>query len=205
MILTFFQVTGLQWLFGDLKVNGSPPEREAELLSSVLPSFIDAVLPVLLNTSIMSTLGRLQRTLDPLDIEGLSRLWETVPESRHAPIGVGSREVTLNEWEEFLQEYLLEMQKDQTALREEWTKPSADRLRYHLLAYLMSATFKDCSVILRFAPNQPPTITAIDLDPKSVERLAKWEKLDTEIVKCYKETGDSRKAPCVDAGRQWES
>lgn len=176
------------------------PQTEPELLSALFPAFADAVIPVLMDTPVLSTLSRLQRTLDPLDIEGLSKLWKASSDVSHAEIGAGSREVNLNEWESFLQEYLSEAQKSPESLRKEWDAPPGDRLRYYLLAYLMSATFKDCSVILRFRPGSSPTITAIDLDPKSVSRLAKWEKLDAGIVKCYAESGDKTKAPCVDAG-----
>jgi inositol-pentakisphosphate 2-kinase len=33
------------------------------------------------------------------------------------------------------------------------------------------------------------SVTLIDLDPKSIDRLARWEKLDREIVESYNGTG----------------
>ncbi|KAG9018146.1 Inositol-pentakisphosphate 2-kinase [Tulasnella sp. 427] len=193
----------LHMLYDDLKLpDEGRPTSESELLSAILSKFIDSLLPVLLDTPVLQTLSKLQRTLDPLDIEGLSKLWKTDP-NPHTPasaaVGVGSREVKLAEWETFLKEYLGELQRPEKDLEQEWSNPPPARLRYYLLAYLMSATFKDCSVILRFAPDEKPTITAIDLDPKSVDRLAKWEKMDNEIVGCFVESGDKSKPPCIDA------
>ncbi|KAG9050651.1 Inositol-pentakisphosphate 2-kinase [Tulasnella sp. UAMH 9824] len=193
----------LHMLYDDLKLpDEGRPTSGSGLLEAILPAFTDALLPVLLDTPVLATLAKLQRTLDPLDIEGLSKLWKTDPNTQtpsSAAVGVGSREVKLAEWETFLDEYFTEMKKPKEDLEREWANPTHARLRYYLLAYLMSATFKDCSVILRFAPGEGPTITAIDLDPKSVDRLAKWEKLDNEIVECFTESGDKAKPACVDA------
>lgn len=190
-------------LYDDLKLpDEGRPTSGSGLLEAILPAFTDALLPVLLDTPVLATLAKLQRTLDPLDIEGLSKLWKTDPNPQtpsSAAVGVGSREVKLAEWETFLSEYFTEMKKPKEDLEREWVNPTHARLRYYLLAYLMSATFKDCSVILRFAPGEGPTITAIDLDPKSVDRLAKWEKLDNEIVESFIESGDKAKPACVDA------
>ncbi|KAI9065361.1 hypothetical protein FKP32DRAFT_1674716, partial [Trametes sanguinea] len=84
-------------------------------------------------------------------------------------------------------------------------------LRYRLLAYLLSASFKDCSLIVRMPPpsqrsaqegNREPaegaTVTVIDLDVKPLARLAKWAQLDAEIVDAYRAAGGVSRA-CVDA------
>ncbi|KAJ7024292.1 inositol-pentakisphosphate 2-kinase [Mycena alexandri] len=154
-------------------VNGkniSPTEQQCivGLLSDIADpkeAVISALLPVLLDAPVLHTISRLQRTLDALDIEGLARLCGL------APIGT---QPTIAEWTDFLDAYLASPT----------TPPPADatHLRYHVLAYLLSATFKDCSVLVR-VPNG--TATVIDLDPKSVDRLRKWEQLDREIVTAY--------------------
>ena len=82
-------------------------------------------------------------------------------------------------------------------------------LRFRLLAYLLSASFKDCSVIIRMRPcpskagvageRFAQTVTVIDLDVKSIDRLEKWGKLDREIVEAYSDVAEPRK--CVDAWR----
>ncbi|KAJ7264995.1 inositol-pentakisphosphate 2-kinase [Mycena haematopus] len=126
---------------------------------------ISALLPVLVNTPVLRTLAHLQRTLDALDIEGLAALWDL------ATIGP---EPTISEWAEFVSAYLAAP----------FSPPPADaaHLRYHILAYLLSATFKDCSLIVRVPDG---TATLIDLDPKSIDRLRKWERMDKEIVAAY--------------------
>ncbi|KAJ6531190.1 inositol-pentakisphosphate 2-kinase [Mycena capillaripes] len=135
-----------------------------------------ALLPVLMNTPVLRTLSRLQRTLDALDIEGLATL------SDLAAVGA---DPTIAEWAEFVSAYLSAP-----------SPPPADaaHLRYHVLAYLLSATFKDCSVIVRVPDG---TATVIDLDPKSVDRLRKWERMDKEIVSAYAALPDRK--VCVDA------
>jgi inositol-pentakisphosphate 2-kinase len=84
------------------------------------------------------------------------------------------------------------------------TQPKIENLRHYLLAYLLSATFKDCSIIAKLDFLKPGDqsghrvcpITVIDLDPKSLDRLQRWEQLDWEIVSSY--TPVKRKV-CIDA------
>ncbi|KAG8952194.1 Inositol-pentakisphosphate 2-kinase [Tulasnella sp. 419] len=185
-------------------------------LKSVLPAFTNALIPMLRDTELLTSLAALQRTLDPLDIEGVARLWslDSDEQTPPSPIGQNAYEVTLKEWEKFLKEYLSQMQCTNDAaslekIQQEWNDPPIAKLRYYMLAYLLSATFKDCSFMIRFparsltatasTTTSAPTITAIDLDPKSVTRLAKWEELDREIVDCFIETGYGDKRICVDA------
>ncbi|GLB34803.1 putative phosphorylates Ins(1,3,4,5,6)P5 at position 2 to form Ins(1,2,3,4,5,6)P6 (InsP6 or phytate) [Lyophyllum shimeji] len=216
--------------------------REASLLLSddvdqktasedLRETFVSALLPLLLHTPVLRVLSTLQRNLDVLDIEGLSKLWRlaetsaplyrttTAPffqresvESDEAlppspPIGVSSLFLTspepaISEWTEFLDMYLSD---DSAQLNH--TNPTPENLRYYLLAYLLSATFKDCSIIVRLhrlrptPPNEvkPEQVTVIDLDPKSMARLRKWERLDQEIVQAYL-TAENRKV-CIDGWR----
>lgn len=133
----------------------------------------------------ISILGRLQRTLDSLDIEGIDKLWsEQFPE---LPIGHSQREPSMDEWNLFVQQYLSDGEVN---------------LRYHLLSYLLSATFKDCSVIIRLHPDTEAenSITVIDLDPKDLGRLPKWFALDQEIVRNFAGVASGNPV-CVDANR----
>ncbi|KIY50731.1 inositol-pentakisphosphate 2-kinase [Fistulina hepatica ATCC 64428] len=208
-----------------------PPSQQGALLAptarvtDVRESFTNAVLPLLRDTLVLRTLSLLQRTLDTLDIEGLSRLWKysEIRASAYreafvsyfglvlpadgpptSPLGVTSKyisvpEPTIPDWTEFIDTYL------SSSTQLDHTAPQPDNLRYHLLAYLLSATFKDCSIILRLnaltgtdgqGEVDPARATVIDLDPKSMTRLRKWERLDSEIVRAYKESGDAR--VCID-------
>ncbi|KAF8320587.1 inositol-pentakisphosphate 2-kinase [Cantharellus anzutake] len=169
---------------------------DSALSSSEAPRqpFIQALLPLLLRKPLLKILETLQRTLDSLDIEGLLILWDRAHAASNPPpqLGEGEPEPTLFEWESFVDEYLPRTGGGAVpGLDNLDLLPAVSDLRYHMLAYLMSATFKDCSVILRFpsleARDLEPCITVIDLDPKSVARLHKWAQLDREIAETYSE------------------
>ncbi|KAG6862046.1 hypothetical protein C0995_007176 [Termitomyces sp. Mi166 len=180
-------------------------------------AFTEALLPVLLETPVLRILSTLQRSLDALDIEGLSKLWRLVDLAQREskgidsfsfpplPIGSSSTYLTsmepdITDWAHFLDLYLSSFSELNHA------NPAPAHLRFYLLAYLLSGTFKDCSIIVRldrFRPTvsaqevKPKQVMVIDLDPKDMARLQKWEKLDKEIVEAYS-TGGDRKV-CVDA------
>lgn len=162
-------------------------------------AFTQAIIPLLIRTPVLRILNKLQRTLDILDIEGLSQLWKQAQPS--PPVGVGAPEPTLEEWSTFIDTYL----SDATISH---VDPKPEDLRHYLLGYLLSATFKDCSIIVRLNlidPHaessqdvDPSKVTVIDLDPKSIDRLKKWEKLDTEIASKYAEVEEMNRRTCVD-------
>jgi len=138
------------------------------------------------------TISKLQRNLDTLDIEGLSKLWreteldhqsahEPVPTSAHHPV----QDPGISDWTGFLDIF-----QSSQAAEMDHSQPQVGNMRYYMLAYLLSATFKDCSIIVRLdRDDQLMTgihpIAVIDLDPKSLTRLRKWEQLDREIVLSY--------------------
>ncbi|OCH86905.1 hypothetical protein OBBRIDRAFT_890169 [Obba rivulosa] len=178
-------------------------------LTNLRQKFISSLLLVLLDSPILGILSTLQRTLDSLDIEGLSALWTQVHTSIDSDtprrFGEGAAEPTFEEWSQFIDMYLARTPEADTGPT---VQSNTAQLRYHLLAYLLSATFKDCSVIVRMLPPGPAEQTGdgrewnasaylIDLDVKSISRLAKWERLDRWIVERYAQTGDTR--ICVDA------
>ena len=126
------------------------------------------------------------------------------------PLGKGEAEPDVAEWGRFVDAYLARYGAEGTGegegegqgeTEEELERERAvregdeDELRFRLLAYLLSASFKDCSLILRARPvavdaakdtsTVPVTVTVIDLDVKGIDRLAKWAKLDAEIVAAY--------------------
>ncbi|ESK87743.1 hypothetical protein Moror_11280 [Moniliophthora roreri MCA 2997] len=180
--------------------------------------FTSAILPLLTQTPVLQTLNRLQRTLDMLDIEGLSKLWEkwheTTPDKPIPHIGQDTLEPTLDEWNRFIDGYLSQPPPASSSEGGEPTLPVIEteyQLRKYLLAYLLSATFKDCSIIIRMDLLSPGAdgqvrvdsrrVTVIDLDPKSMTRLRKWEELDAEIISAYRagtEDGKAERKKCVD-------
>lgn len=163
--------------------------------------FTSALLPFLTNTPVLRTLNRLQRSLDILDIEGLSKLWSQRHGETSSILGSGISDATLAEWSAFIDYYL----SAQTRF-----DPKTTDLEHYLLAYLLSATFKDCSIMIKLdlldinkeqeATVDPQRVKVIDLDPKSVNKLPKWEKLDDQIVTAYRDVAEEERRHCVDDG-----
>lgn len=163
--------------------------------------FTDAILPFLTNTPTLRILNKLQRTLDILDVEGLSQLWKRSHSSTN-DIGVDAPEPDLAEWTSFIDTYI----SNEADLSP--TVPQPEHLRHYLLAYLLSATFKDCSIMVQMDLLRPSTqpllgvdpsrVTVIDLDPKSMDRLKKWQKLDSKIVETYAHVPEADRRNCVD-------
>ena len=187
-------------LFSEASPENPPPS--AHTLDEIRDAFTAALLPLLLDTPVLHTISTLQRTLDALDVEGLTALWARLRPGAASKLGHGESDPDMAEWTRFVDAYLARHAPASQAR----DGPSGvvaeteDELRYRLQAYLLSASFKDCSVILRMKPGQAPgqgTITVIDLDVKSVDRLAKWAKLDREIVDAYRGIPPR---DCVDAG-----
>lgn len=159
-------------------------------------SFTSALAQALLDSPVLPLLSTLQRTLDILDVEGLSKLY-TQTSSGSSCDGLGSSlpDPSMEEWEDFVGVY----QSDHHSRNH--TVPSPGHLRYYLMAYLLSATFKDCSIIIRPKSAQISSfgVTIIDMDIKSMDRLGKWEKLDRKIVEHYQSSGGQR--CCIDSQR----
>ncbi|KAJ3541092.1 hypothetical protein NM688_g6133 [Phlebia brevispora] len=174
---------------------------EEATLSKLQGDFVAALIPLLLGTPVLRILSTLQRTLDALDIEGLSALWAAAHQSAAVqvaadpasvavpPLGAGLTEPTIADWQAFLDIFLTkhaQMDHDH---------PDSANVKYYCMAYILSASFKDCSIILRIPQDGPATVTVIDLDVKPVEKLSTWAKLDAQIVDEYR--GIPEPANCV--------
>ena len=195
----------------------------APSLNDLQADFVEALLPVLLESPSLNILSYRQRTLDSLDIEGLAALWARIYPGG-APFGDGAAEPTLEEWTQFVDAYLARCEGTKAGtVPDEQEELGEAGLRHHCLAYLLSATFKDCSIVIRFIPRPGPSeqpsgeagdehttgqernphaaaqaeVKLIDLDVKSIKRLAKWEKMDRDIVSAYARVKDPR--TCVDS------
>ncbi|KAG2148206.1 inositol-pentakisphosphate 2-kinase [Suillus bovinus] len=165
-------------------------------LQNLRESFASFLAQALLDSPVLSLLSTLQRTLDILDIEGLSKLYtQTLPGFPCDGLGSSVPDPSMEEWEDFVKVY----QSDYHYWNH--TIPSPGHLRHYLMAYLLSATFKDCSIIIRPKSAQIGSfdIKIIDMDIKRMNRLGKWEKLDRQIVEYYKSSRSQRR--CIDSQR----
>ncbi|KAI0647391.1 inositol-pentakisphosphate 2-kinase [Trametes meyenii] len=185
----------------------TPP---SDAVNELRDAFTRALVAPLLHTPVLRTLSTLQRTLDALDVEGLSALWTRLhPDTPR--LGDGAPDPDIDEWARFVDAYACRARRSAEDDGRDDLPATPDELRYRLLAYLLSASFKDCSIILRMAPargdaadggeqqqqQQETTVTVIDLDVKSIDRLAKWAKLDRAIVDAYRTVAVPRR--CDDA------
>lgn len=185
------------------------------LSSDLRTKFVETVAPILVDHPVLTKLSELQGSLDPLDIEGLSALvtGKSATEYPNEPLPlldaseVQVEDPTLDEWKRFLDAHFhhkLEGDFSTTANFRAFAH-GISRKRYYLLAYLLSATFKDCSIIIRDHEDgvKSATVTVIDLDSKDLGRMKKWEKLDRDVVKCTLDAeegvGEADKRVCVDS------
>jgi inositol-pentakisphosphate 2-kinase len=172
---------------------------------SLRDEFVAALRPLLLASPLLPTIARLQRTLDSLDVEGLHALLDRAG----APFSKEQLENDVNvnpffiepdvaEWSAFVTQYQARQRK---AARGVPVDPKIEDVRYHTLAFLLSMSFKDCSVICNLHPDGEhlDTVTVIDLDPKTVRKLAQWERIDSEIVRAYAQVPEEKRKHCVDA------
>ncbi|KAJ3821339.1 inositol-pentakisphosphate 2-kinase [Lentinula raphanica] len=194
------QVTSTLQRLGMLQPEAMSQDRETrELVVETLHASL--VQPESL--SLLQTLNRLQRTLDDGGIENLASLWDQV-HLKQKPFGEGNVQPSLDEWSSFVKEYL----KLQDTPASSEVEAVEARLRYHILSYLLSTTFKDCSIMIMLDSLQhkssttPSRIFLIDLDPKPIERLSKWLKQDRNIANEYAALASQSKKECVD---DWSS
>jgi inositol-pentakisphosphate 2-kinase len=157
-------------------------------LISIKSNFLGFLLPQIHCTPLLNDISALQCSLDPLDCEGLAKLSEVSP-------SVDLRQPTIEDWALFADMFL--SAKD---LKHSGFSPS--NLCYHTLAYVLSATFKDCSLIIPLHPDpvdsETSGIRVIDLDVKSVDRIPSWLKLDKKIVEEYAKLEVKKRKKCVD-------
>jgi len=134
--------------------------------ASALPSaFAAHIASALLASPMLRRLAELQRTLDPLDIEGLDGRYAA--EHRQAledAEDVGS-EATVAELEAIAERF----------------DPATATLRELELAYILSASFKDCSIFVRMVEGAPPVVKAVDVDMKQLAKLPAYARLDRSI------------------------
>lgn len=173
---------------------------------------IEGSLPRLLvdficESELVRRLKYLQKSLDPLDIEGLNRLIkdQTGVDLLHtddeALLSALGGEVSLSEYQTFIDAYL----SNGSVCPIDVKTP----LRTYIIAYLLSASFKDCSMIITINQHEAPTKSPrptkeeedrnptkqeskreikaflVDVDVKSITRLKRYAKLDRDLVESF--------------------
>lgn len=157
-------------------------------LTTIKSHFLNTLLPQILHTPVLDHISTLQRSLDPLDCEGLAKLVGVPPSA-------DLTQPTIEDWVSFVDTFLSSKHQKHSSF-------SPSNLRYHILSYVLSATFKDCSLIIPSNPypadSENNGIKVIDLDIKSVERIPGWLKLDEKIVREYAKLETGMRKICVE-------
>lgn len=145
---------------------------------------------------LVKRLKELQRVLDPVDIEEINELTKAqkgidlLHTNNEEILEKLGGEVSLQEYSEFVSKFLAG--NGSMLMNEEIS------LRTLVIAYLLSASFKDCSMMITIKQQQDEqseddsskkkhaekTIEAflVDVDVKSITRLARYAKLDRDLV-----------------------
>jgi inositol-pentakisphosphate 2-kinase len=171
--------------------------------------FVSSLVDSLEKTPVLRMLDSLQRSLDCLDIEGISALLQQEQQSLHKKSQEDLVDPTLHEWAQFIDKFSTSSPMSPLSIPDDFIRAT---IRDYLMAYLLSCTFKDCSIIVRMdllgcdqqkaVPGFDPSyISLIDLDIKRMDRMKKWEKLDTEIVEAYLQVEEKDRKLCTDEWR----
>ncbi|PWN45791.1 hypothetical protein IE81DRAFT_319623 [Ceraceosorus guamensis] len=141
----------------------------------------------------LKRLVHLQTNLDAHDVQGLAQRWKAetgndvlgvLPSASHDAVAAAARQGDLVS-APTLQEYAALVQK----IGHDERINSRLSLREAVLAYLLSASFKDCSLMLRLESQDTQivqgAIKLIDLDPKPFGKLPHYQALDREIVENF--------------------
>ncbi|KAK4058632.1 hypothetical protein OIO90_000076 [Microbotryomycetes sp. JL221] len=122
-----------------------------EAPQSTLDMFVSLLTPALVDSGALVVLKFLQASLDHYDIEGLASIPQLSLDDENSTATIWSQP-SIDEWKQWVERYL-NRQEQQPKLQNIEDDPT--HLRDVMLSYLMSATFKDCSMILRFKFGPP--------------------------------------------------
>jgi inositol-pentakisphosphate 2-kinase len=167
---------------------------------SIKSKFISSLLPYILHTPLLSHISKLQQCLDSLDCEGFAKL--AMMESASLDNGgnvissnTNFTEPTMEDWELFVDKFL-------SSDHQRYSGFYASNLHYHMLAYILSATFKDCSLIIPLCSDEVnaklESIKVIDLGIKSIHKIPSWLKLDKTIIAEYIKVKVEMRKLCIE-------
>ncbi|KAI8967025.1 inositol-pentakisphosphate 2-kinase [Mycotypha africana] len=154
----------------------------------------DILLNILLKDPILCKLKNLQKKLDSVDIENIIKLYKP-------GITIGN---DIRPWKVAIANYI-NRQSTENSVEEK------------LYKYVLSMTFKDCSIMINVATTTQADIEEnsevkyvtigtgnlykydvklIDIDLKKIEKIPHWYELDKSIVQYAVDTKFSKKSPC---------
>lgn len=149
---------------------------------------IDIMSKILMKDPILSKLKKLQESLDVLDVETIYPMYVASKDT----LNFDPSDIDI--WEEIVKQY------------KHADNQTVKSTRQRILEYVLSMTFKDCSIMINVAPQNSDQssvksittsdgiclqydIKVIDTDLKSVDKIPYWYELDQSIVRYAIETG----------------
>lgn len=141
-------------------------------------------------SSVLSRLAHLQSSLDPLDVEGLAHLW--LQRTQSHVLGDSSNAADLppalasllpsSQLHSVLEPFLAASKSNAAELK----------LQDSVQAFLVSASFKDCSLLIRFSRSNKDEgdvvkgeTKLVDLDRKPFAKLSSMQKTDSEVCAAF--------------------
>lgn len=182
---------------------------EGQSSNSNATSFASSLAPP---PPVLHHLARLQASLDALDVRGL---WNRIEKESTSTGGNLKKselfsEPTIEEYQEIAEMWLLHNKEsdqdplhrpgsissfNQTPKESDYVFISKLTLRQSILAFLLSASFKDCSLFISLTPSDAKDADKqevyqaqfhlVDLDPKPSDRLDHYLELDIKIEEVF--------------------
>ncbi|OWZ78206.1 inositol-pentakisphosphate 2-kinase [Cryptococcus neoformans Tu401-1] len=177
----------------------SPDDLQKGLLpvggDDLVTNITQLTLSALQTSSALPLLKNLQQNLDPIDISSLAALFQA--EHPNSPLFDPDliAEVSAVELNNFVDIYISDPQAGQRM--DSWS------LRERIIAYALSAIFKDCSLFIRGVLKHAEdgawrlvsggeSVKVIDLDLKPVKNIQKWAETDEKVWKHWLKTKGTR-------------
>ncbi|KAI9265427.1 inositol-pentakisphosphate 2-kinase [Helicostylum pulchrum] len=187
-----------------VSINGKKASLTSEIDQQLFSTFIeynddhntlmqDILERVLLHDPILKILKSLQMNLDEIDVEGIYSLFQRNKDYFKLVMD------DINVWMDVVNRYQQRLEMENSSINE------LDEQKQRIYEYILSMTFKDCSLMINVTPtvegnNTSKIITlpnglsfqydikVIDTDLKSIDKIPFWFELDQSIVRHAIET-----------------
>jgi inositol-pentakisphosphate 2-kinase len=154
---------------------------------------------ILTKDPILTKLKTLQKTLDAFDVEHVYELYHKLEDQQCVD--------SIAHWESVIARYHERLSFSTDVLAAE-----KDEFKQRIFEYVLSMTFKDCSLMINVTPTINDSsktiklansqafsydIKVIDIDLKDIEKIPFWYELDQSIVRHAKDT-NFNKSDCLE-------
>lgn len=178
-------------------------------LETVESTLVQLLVLFLASDPLLPHLARLQSSLDFLDTEGLRSLLRSrtnidilADSGNESEVGRLGGDISMEEYENFVSRHC------QAIRYGTFAESGVEKMgtRDIIIAHLLSATFKDCSMIIRvpvdaighnpdpsrLSNSNPPNVSKhisaslVDCDVKAVDRIFKYARLDADLIRSFR-------------------